>query len=58
MKRAYASSSYAKPCEQYCREHFPEEAVQIFQRAEACYLEFLKDMPDLGRNMMAQNMLD
>lgn len=58
MKRAYASSSYAKPCERYCREHFPEEAARIFQRAEACYLKFLKDMPDLGRNMMAQNMLD
>ena len=58
MKRAYAKSQYGKPCEQYCREVYPDEADGIFQRAEAYYLDFLKDMPDLGENMMAQNMLD
>lgn len=58
MKRAYAASSYAKPCEQYCRKMYPAEAEQIFQKAERWYLEFMKDMPDLGENMMAKNMLD
>ena len=58
MKRAYAESKYAKPCERYCREKYPEEAEQIFRKAEAYYLEFRKDMPDLGENMMAKNMLD
>lgn len=53
MKRAYAKSKYAKPCERYCREVYPEEAEQIFQKAETYYLEFMKDMPDLGENMMA-----
>ena len=57
-KRAYAASSYAKPCEQYCRQTYPAEAEQIFQKAERWYLEFMKDMPDLGENMMAKNMLD
>ena len=58
MKRAYAKSQYAKPCEQYCREVYPKEAAAIFQRAEVSYLKFLKDMPDLGENLMAKNMLD
>lgn len=58
MKRAYAKSQYAKPCEQYCWEVYPEEAAQIFEKAEAQYLAFLQDMPDLGENMMAKNMLD
>ena len=58
MKRAYANSQYGKPCEAYCREAYPDEADGIFQRAEAYYLDFLKDMPDLGENMMAKNMLD
>ena len=58
MKRVYASSQYAKPYERYCREVFPTEAEQIFQKAEAYYRDFLKDMPDLGENMMAKNMLD
>ena len=58
MKRAYAEAQYAKPCERDCREHYPEEAGQIFPKAEAYYLEFMKDMPDLGENMMAKNMLD
>lgn len=57
MKRAYAKSKYAKPCERYCREAYPEETGQIFEKAEAYYLEFMKDMPDLGENMMAKNML-
>ena len=48
MKRAYRKSQYAKPCEQYCRETYPEEANAIFQKAEEYYLNFLKDMPDLG----------
>ena len=58
MKRAYAVSQYAKPYERYCREKYPQEAADIFQRAEAFYLEFLKDKPDLGKNLMANNMLD
>ena len=58
MKRAYAGSKYAKPCERYCREHYPDEAAAIFAKDEAYYLEFMKDMPDLGENMMAKNMLD
>lgn len=58
MKRAYAVSQYAKPYERYCREHFPAEAEELFQKAEAHYLSFMKDMPDLGENMMAKNMND
>ena len=59
MKRAYAASQYAKPYEQYCKEYFPDQAWDIFQKAEAYYKSFLKnDMPDLGENMMAKNMLD
>ena len=58
MKRAYAASQYAEPYGRYCRENFPGEAEQIIQRAEAYYREFMKDTPDLGRNMMARNMLD
>ena len=58
MKRVYAKSSYAKPYEQYCREKYPNDAEQIFAKAEECYLAFMKDMPDLGKNMMAANMLD
>ena len=58
MKRAYSKSQYAKPYERYCRELYPAEAEQIFQRAEDYYLDFMKDMPDLGENMMAKNMLD
>ena len=58
MKRAYAASQYAKPFERYCKERYPNEAEAIFQKAEDWYREFLKDMPDLGENMMAKNMLD
>lgn len=58
MKRCYAASGYAKPYERYCRERFPGEAERIFQRAEACYRDFAKETPDLGKNMMARNMLD
>ena len=58
MKRAYSKSSYAKPCEQHCREQYPDEAERIFASAEEYYLGFMKDMPDLGENMMAKNMLD
>lgn len=58
MKRAYAKSSYAKPYEQYCREKFPDDAPRIFAKAEESYLAFMKEMPDLGKNMMAKNMLD
>ena len=58
MKRAYAKSQYAKPYERYCREKYPEEAERIYAKAEEYYLEFMKDMPDLGKNMMAKNMLD
>lgn len=58
MKRAYAKSQYAKPYEQYCRELYPGDAARIFEKAETYYLTFMKDMPDLGKNMMAKNMLD
>lgn len=58
MKRIYSKSNYAKPYEQYCREQFPREYRQIFQKAEEYYIEFMKEMPDLGKNMMAANMLD
>lgn len=58
MKRAYAASKYAKPCERYCWETYPEEAEQICRKAEAYYLDFMQDMPDLGENMMVKNMLD
>ena len=58
MKRAYSRSKYAKPCERYCREEYPDEAEDIFRRAEGVYDELMKDMPDLGKNMMAKNMLD
>ena len=58
MKRAYAGSQYAKLYERYCREQFPEETKEIFDRAEQYYREFMKEMPDLGENMMAKNMLD
>ena len=57
-KRVYAASSYAKLYEQYCKEYFPDEAEKIFQKAERYYREFQKDMPDLGKNIMAANMLD
>lgn len=58
MKRAYSKSKYAKPYEQYYREYYPNEAEAIFEKAEAYYREFMKDMPDLGENMMAANMPD
>ncbi len=58
MKRTYAKSQYAKPYERYCRERYPDEAGRICTKAEEHYLEFMKDMPDLGENMMAKNMLD
>lgn len=58
MKRVYAKSQYANPYEQYCRELYPHEAGRIFEKAGEYYLHFMKDMPDLGKNMMAKNMLD
>ena len=59
MKRAYAASKYGKPYEQYCREVYPEQAEEIFRKAEEHYKELAKnDMPDLGENMMAANMSD
>ena len=59
MKRAYAASQYAKPYEQYCRELYPDQAEEIFRKAEEHYNELVKnDMPDLGENIMATNMLD
>ncbi len=41
MKRVYANSQYAKPCERYCREVYPDEAEQIFKKAGAYYLKFI-----------------
>lgn len=57
-KRAYEEFIYGKLYEQYCKEHFPDTAQDIFEKAEHYYLEFKKEMPDLGENMMAKNMLD
>ena len=51
-------SQYAKPYERYCRALYPDEAEKIIGKAEKYYLEFMKDMPDLGKNVMAKNMLD
>ena len=47
MKRAYAKSQYAKPCERYCLEVYSDEAEAIFASAEKHHLEFTQDMPDL-----------
>ena len=58
MKRAYAKSQYAKPYECYCREVYPSEAAAIFQKADEKYREFLTQMPDVGENLMAKNLLD
>lgn len=58
MKRAYGKSGYARPYEQYCKEKYPEEAKRIMEKADRYYRELIKDMPDLGKNMMAKNMLD
>ncbi len=58
MKRVYAKSQYAKPYERYCREVYPSEAERICRRAEEYYRGFRAEMPDLGKNMMAKNMLD
>ena len=58
MKRAYYASQYGKPCEQFCRENYPAEAEEIFQKAEAEYNRLMQDLPDLGKNMMAANMYD
>lgn len=58
MKRAYAASQYAKLYERYCREKYPDEAQKICDEAEQRYRALLTDMPDLGRNIMAKNMLD
>lgn len=59
MKRAYSVSSYAKLYEKYCKENLPSEADDIFKKADEYYREFMRrDMPDLGKNMMAANMYD
>ncbi len=58
MKRAYSASQYAKPYERYCRAHYPDEADAIFARAEDEYRACMREMPDLGQNIMASNMLD
>lgn len=59
MKRAYAPSQYGKPYEAYCRELYPAEAEGICAKAEAEYNRLCREeMPDLGENMMAKNMLD
>lgn len=58
MRRAYTRPSYGRTYERYCREHYPAEADRICTEAERRYLELCKDMPDLGENMMAANMLD
>lgn len=58
MKRVYSKSSYARPLENYCREQYPTEIGRILDRAEEYYREFYKEMPDLGENLMASNMLD
>ena len=37
---------------------YPDETKQLFGKAEKYCFEFINDMPDLGKNMMAKNMLD
>ena len=49
MKRVYGKAQYAKPCERYCREAYPDEADAIFQKAEEYYLAFMKDMPSWAK---------
>ena len=59
MKWAYSVSSYAKLYEKYCKENLPSKADDIFKKADEYYREFMRrDMPDLGKNMMAANMYD
>lgn len=42
MKRAYAVSQYGKCYEQYCKEYLPQQAKEIFDKAEQYYKEFVK----------------
>ena len=59
MKRAYSVSSYAKLYEKYCQKNLPSETDDIFKKADEYYRKFMsRDMPDLGKNMMAANMYD
>ena len=58
MKYTYRKSQYGRPYERFCRERFPGEAAEICRRAEEHYRALMTQMPDLGRNMMAKNMLD
>ena len=59
MKRAYSVSSYAKLYEKYCKENHPSDADEIFKKANEYNTEIKRrDMPDLGKNMMAANMYD
>ena len=58
MKYAYRRSQYGRPYERLCRERYPGEAADICRRADARYRGLLTEMPDLGRNRMANNMLD
>ena len=37
---------------------YPDETKQLFGKAEKYCFEFINDMPDLGKNMIAKNMLD
>mgnify|MGYP000828347620 CR=1 FL=1 len=37
MKRAYAVSQYGKCYEQYCKEYLPQQAKEIFDKAEQHY---------------------
>ena len=41
MKRVYANSQYAKPCERYCREVYPDEAEQIFKKSRGVLSQVL-----------------
>lgn len=58
MKYTYRKSQYGRPYERFCRERFPGEAADICRRAEEHYRALMTQMPGLGRNMMANNMLD
>ena len=45
MKRAYRTSQYAKPGEQYCRETYPDEAASILQKQRNTISSFSRICP-------------
>lgn len=58
MKRAYAVSQYGKCYEQYCKEYLPQQAKEIFDKAEQYYKEFVKMICQIWEKPDGKNMLD